>query len=508
MGRLPFDPDRMKAKEAAARRAAQGGAGVPGAGGEAPPMRVSQLAAAVDEALRAGLPRPVRVIGEVSSFTDRTHWYFTLKDAGAVVSCVMFQSAAKRSAFTPAPGQEIVVSGHVEYYAPQGRLTLRVERVEPVGAGALELAYRKLCEELRSLGWFAQERKRPVPTMPRRIGVITSRTGAALQDVLDTARRRAPFVEIGLVDTLVQGPGAAPAIARAISWVSAHAERLGIDTLIVTRGGGSIEDLWAFNDREVAAAIVRCSIPVAAAIGHETDTTIAELVADLRCATPTQAAMRCTPDASALREQVVAGRSRLGAALRSGARRAAGDLESSAKHLARALPARAARSGRLLERLAARLEAHRPSTVYERRRAALHAAAGNLRRAMLRRIESSDTSRTRERLGRAAGEFARRTRERLEAVARELELVGPAGVIARGYSLTLGPDGTPLRSASSVRAGDVLTTRLADGSIDSVVREGRGAPVPGLDRPPQTRPPRRSRSDKSGAPDGPGLFGP
>ncbi len=482
MGRLPFDPARMKASEQAARAerasqadrasqaAASGPMGVGGAAGaEAPPLSVSQLAASIDGALRAGVPRPVRVIGEVSNFTDRTHWYFALKDASAVVSCVMFQFAARKAGFMPQVGHEVVATGQVELYAPQGRLTLRVEKLEPVGAGALELEFRRLCEEIRALGWFDEGRKRALPAMPRRLAVVTSRTGAAIQDVLDTIRRRAPFVEVCLVDTLVQGAQAAPEIARAIDWVSASAGRLGLDTLIVTRGGGSMEDLWAFNERIVAEAIVRCSIPVAAAIGHETDTTIAELVADARCATPTQAAMRCTPDGAALTEQVDAFAQRLAAGLRSSVARARQSALAHARHLATAERERTSRAGRALEQAAARLERHRPAAVYERRRQRLKQAVLELERALRQRLADLDASVLEAKLEMAWRVGAARRTERLISLERGLELVGPASVLARGYSITCGPDGAPIRRAEEVRPGDALTTKLAEGTVNSTV---------------------------------------
>ncbi len=485
VSRLPFDPAKMKAKARAAQ--APPGLYAPDAAGLGPhppapgppttpatltppgAMSVSQLAVAIDGALRAGVPRPVRVIGEVSNFTDRTHWYFALKDPGAVVSCVMFQFAARKAGFTPAVGQEVVATGHVEMYAPQGKLTLRVDKIEPVGAGALELAYRRLCEELKGLGWFDAARKRPLPPMPRRVAVITSRTGAALQDVLDTMRRRAPWVEVMLIDVLVQGAAAAPGVTRAIEWVSASAKRLGIDTLIVTRGGGSMEDLWAFNDRGVAEAIVRCAIPVAAAIGHETDTTIAELVADARCATPTQAAMRCTPDGAALREQVETNGARLAGALKARAVAAGKELAALERHAKSASHGRVLVAARRMEQRAARLERHRPGAVYATRRARVDAATKALRLAVAARVKSHNADVLAERLRGAGAVLLSKQREHLDGLARQLALVGPESVLSRGYSITFGPDGAAIRKAEAVKPGQAISTKLADGTIHSVV---------------------------------------
>lgn len=470
------------------------------------PLTVAQLAGLVEQAV-AKLPRALRVVGEVSNFTDRTHWYFSLKDAEAVVSCVMFQSAARRAGFTPAVGQQVVVTGSCEFYRPQGRLTFRVEAIEPVGAGALELALRKLIEECRALGWLDVSRKRELPSFPRGIAVVTSRTGAALQDVLDTVRRRCPGIPVSLVDTIVQGPEAAPRVAAAIRWVSANAARLGIDVLIVTRGGGSMEDLWAFNDRAVAEAIVGCSVPVAAAIGHESDTTLAELVADERCATPTQAAMRCTPDRAELLEQVDALADRLRQSVQAEARRLRERAVSVGRHLVLSARQRVADAARRLDRGSARLESHKPAAVYERRRARLAEAERLLHKAVARRLAAIDLAAPARDLDAALVAATKSAGARLTLAQRTLELIGPQSVLARGYSVTFGPDGQVLRSAAGVHAGQPLTTRLADGRVESIVRgEGVADPVPEATPMPAARPVRvRRRGPRRD--DGPGLFG-
>ncbi|MGQ0628438.1 MAG: exodeoxyribonuclease VII large subunit [Phycisphaerales bacterium] len=460
MSRLPFDGGRTAAKKALGDQPTTSGGN----------LSVTQLATLVAQTVSERVPRPLRVIGEVSNFTDRTHWYFNLKDAGSAISCVMFQSAARKAGFTPAVGQEVVVTGFVDYYVPQGKLTFRVDHIDPVGAGALELAFRKLCDELRALGWFDPSTKRPLPVFPRRVAVITSRTGAALQDVLDTARRRAPFVEIMLLDTLVQGPGAAPGVARAIGWLSANAARLAVDALIVTRGGGSMEDLWAFNDRAVAEAIRACTIPVAAAIGHETDTTIAELVADLRCATPTQAAMRATPDRAALVEQTEAGAARLTVALCGGFQRSGAALVSSSRQLASGARNTLLSTARRLDALAARVEAHRPVALYERRQASIMAAAVRLRAAMQQQLANIDPDELGGRLVDAGVRALRSRQERLSAAARALELVGPASVLARGFSVTFDSAGRIIRRAQDAQPGEAIVTKVAEGTINSVVR--------------------------------------
>lgn len=487
MSRLPFDPAKMaRARQASREEAVQTAEAA---------LTVSQLAARIDTALKTGFPAAVRFVGEVSGFRDRTHWYFDLKDAGAVVNCVMFQSAARKMPFTPQNGQQVLARGRVEFYSPGGKVSILLDKIEAVGAGALELAYRALCEELRGLGWFAPERKRPIPAFPRRIAVVTSRTGAALQDVLVTMRKRCPAVGVLVVDCRVQGAAAAPEVAQAIRYLSDHAGGLGIDAILVTRGGGSMEDLWAFNDRAVAQAIVTCAVPVVAAIGHETDTTIAELAADERCATPTQAAMRLTPDRVALSRQTdsILGRLRLlierhAAIDRRRLASAAGrpifvsparvldgprdGLDSLARRLASGEARRALLARSAMERLATRLERHRPAAVHGRLLARLSAAGASLQAAGRRLADHSPINSITVSLTRGAATAIRAKRTTVEALERQLIAVGPLQVLERGYSVTLTAGGGVVRSPSDAGPGAKLITRLAEGTIDSVVSGG------------------------------------
>lgn len=500
-GRLPFDPEKM-----AARRGAAGQRDPTAPPSRAPDtISVSELAARIDAALKTSLPARLKVVGEISGFTERTHWYFQLKDAGAVVGAVCFASSARKHAFTPADGQEVVASGRIDYYAPSGRVSLIVDKLEPVGVGALEIKFRALCDELRSLGWFHEERKRPMPAFPRTIAVVTSRSGAAVQDVIDTARRRCPAVRLMIVDVRVQGALAAPEVAAAVRALSRHHESLGVDAVLVTRGGGSMEDLWAFNEREVAQAIVQSAVPVVAAIGHESDTTIAELVADLRCATPTQAAMRLVPDRAALHEQVDALSRRLRDGLRGELRyrreRLAGiarepvfarptrvvevqrgQLEALGQRLGHAQHRRLAGARRVLDGLAVRLERQRPGVAQARRAARLDHAEG--------------------RLARAARVLIARARERVGSLERELDAVGPAQVLARGYSITLNERGDPVRTVGDAPAGTAITTRVSDGTFGSVVG-GAGRTDDVVKRPAPRRPRRGTPPD----PDQMDLFG-
>jgi exodeoxyribonuclease VII large subunit len=519
-GRLPFDPSRVRgASKAEAAKEADA------------PLTVSQLASSIDAALRSGLPAKVRVRGEVSGFRDRTHWYFDLKDGSAVVNAVMFASAARRAPVRIENGVEVVATGRVEFYAPGGKVSLIVDRVEPVGRGALEAKLKALIEELRGLGWLDEERKRALPVFPRAVAVITSRTGAALQDVIDTARRRCCAVGLVVVDARVQGEGAAPEVAGAIRWVNEHRAELGVDAILVTRGGGSMEDLWAFNERIVAEAIVKSALPVVAAIGHETDTTVAELVADCRCATPTQAAMRLTPDREALERQLDSLWRRAGARVRerlSGeARRVQalgtrpvladpvrivtiqrGQLDGLGRRVRSAAGVRVAAASRRVGDLAVRLERARPTSVQARRAARVDELAARLRRVGRRAV----AGRTRE-LPEMARDLAASGRrlialedERLAGLERELRAVGPQAVLARGFSVTTGPDGRAVRSVGDVAAGERVRTRVADGAFESVVGDGErvssGEKVSDSSAPPPPPTPRRrSRRGGSKGPD-------
>lgn len=302
MSMLPFDPERAIGSRFSGSTSDQDN-NKPNESDKAT-YTVEQVVLLINNVLADNLPRKIRVVGEISNLSQRGHWYFSLKDESAILRCIAWQSKTRGFNFDPQDGMEVVATGSIQHYGPQGQTQLYVDKLEPVGAGALELKFRALCEELKALGYFNIENKKTLPTFSQSIAVITSAKGAALQDVLNTAKRRCPAVNIITVDVLVQGDAAAPSIVQGLKTVVSNQHRLGIDAVILTRGGGSIEDLWAFNERIVADTIYNYPIPIVAAIGHETDTTIAELVADQRCATPTQAAMVLIPDRIELTTQV------------------------------------------------------------------------------------------------------------------------------------------------------------------------------------------------------------
>jgi exodeoxyribonuclease VII large subunit len=444
------------------------------------PLSVAGLLGAIKAAVNANLPGKVRVVGEISNLSDRNHWFFSLKDGQAVIRCVMFASAAKAVGFKARDGVEVIATGRVDVYPAQGSVQLYVDKLEPVGQGALEQRLRELINELKGEGYFDPEHKLPLPSMPTRIAVVTSRSAAALQDVIDTASRRWPGCELVLVDVRVQGDAAAPQIAEAIERLSKHGEHLGIDAIILTRGGGSIEDLWAFNERIVADAIWNCTLPVVAAIGHETDVTVAELVADHRCATPTQAAMTLVPDKAMLQRQVDQSADRLMLSLKRRAQHERQRLRGAERHPAMSRPERMVTQARQsLDRLSHRLDRALPAII------SLHAP----------KLESLSRA-----LPQAITRRVSRDRESLEALARELDAVGPASVLGRGYTYTLGPKGELLRSAEAASAAGRLTTVFPDGKVASQVQGTTTEPAQPAPKP---KPRRRSRRKP---PPGPGLF--
>jgi len=552
MARLPFDPKKTRAaqqsdappasgapSDAAAGSSASGadgGESAPAADASQPagsgndtqiakqpdrPLRVSEVTGRIKAALGDHFPRKIRVAGEVLNFSDRAHWFFSLTDDQATLRCVCFAPNARKVGFQLADGMEVVATGRVDFYDQQGHVQLYVDKLEPVGQGALELKLRQLIDELRERGYFAPERKRSLPAVPRRLAVVTSRSAAALQDVINTARRRWPGCELLLYDVRVQGADAAPMIARAIDKLSQHHDTLAIDGVILTRGGGSIEDLWAFNERSVADALFRCSIPTVAAIGHETDTTVAELVADRRCATPTQAAMTLVPDRASLQHQLdqladrltsvthrllERGRHRLMLAARHAlfrqpaqlAMQARRRLQDDARRLDRALPQRLTPAKKQLRDLETRWRQVLPRRL-QPARDRLERVEARLRRSMPRRLVSD--------------------KQRLDAAARHLEAVGPANVLKRGYSYTLDESGALITRATHAPPGRVITTVLQDGRVRSRVEANDGeandrAPKPTRSRDTESRKPSEGssasskRSTRRDQPSQGGLFDP
>ena len=367
----------------------------------------------------------ILIRGEVSNFKryPSGHCYFTLKDAGASMKCVMFNGYARNLRFTPENGMQVIAGGSVSVYERDGAYQLYVNSLTPEGAGALALAFEQLREKLYAEGLFDEAHKQPLPRFPKQIGIVTSSAGAVLRDIHKVAKRRWPNVQLILHPVLVQGTEAAGQIAGAIHFFN---EKYPVDVLIVGRGGGSAEDLWAFNEEPVVRAIYASRIPIISAVGHETDTTLADFVSDRRAATPSQAAEFAVPDAAEL-NQYVAG---LLARLHAGRRRATEQQRS---------------------RLRALTE--RP---WRRNPTLLLASA------------AQRTDRATERLHRAAKDARTDARHRLELLLKRLELLNPVQILYRGFS-TVEKDGKAVSRAKELKVGDHLKITFADGKVSAVV---------------------------------------
>lgn len=396
-------------------------------GAAARPLSVAQLTALVKDVLESSFPR-VWVTGEISNFSrpQSGHCYFTLKDESAQVRAVLWRPVAQRVRVPLRDGLQVVCQGELEVYAPRGSYQLVVRHLEPAGLGAMELALRKLRERLAAEGLFARERKRPLPPFPRRVAFVTSPTGAAIRDFLEVLRRRWRGADVLVVPVRVQGDAAAAEIVEGLR--RAGQVRPAVDVIVVGRGGGSLEDLWCFNDERVVRAIHAAPVPVVSAVGHEIDVTLADLVADVRALTPSEAAERVVPSEDAVRSLLADRRQRLAAALR-----------------ARAETARAR-----LDALASRRPFRRP---FERLRE------------WTQRLDES-----RARMDRATGHTLAARRQILATLAGRLDALSPLGVLARGYSLTQRADnGRLLRAAGEVQPGERIVTRLGRGRVSSTV---------------------------------------
>jgi len=430
----------------------------------APPiLTVTALNQQVARLLERTFPL-VWIGGEISNFTRASsgHWYFTLKDDAAQVRAVMFRGRAQYAGFTPREGDKVEVRALVTLYGARGDYQINVEAIRRAGVGALYEAFMRLKDKLGAEGLFDETRKRALPLFTRTVGIVTSPQAAALRDVLTALKRRVPHVRIVLYPAPVQGQLAAQKIAEAIA-VASH--RRDVDVLIVCRGGGSIEDLWSFNEEAVARAIAACSMPVISGVGHETDFTIADFAADLRAATPTAAAeLAATPradwlaslqtDADDLRRAMERFLSDANQGLDNLSRRLLSPssqiahqrlkLLGMASSLTHAVRAPVNRHGVLLAQLQQRWARHRPDW-----------------HALRTRLESD-----RRHLTASVGNGVRARREALNALAAQLELLNPQRTLERGYAIVTNAKGKVLRAPGQIKARDVLHIRLAEGSAE------------------------------------------
>ncbi len=416
---------------------------------------VGALCHAVADALDARF-NPVTVQGEISGFSRAAsgHCYFALKDASGQLRCAMFRRAASLVDFTPRDGDQVEVRGRLAVYEPRGDLQLVVESLARAGQGALFEQFLQRKAKLEAEGLFDPARKRPLPAMPRAVGVVTSLGAAALHDVVTALRRRVPHIPVVLAPAAVQGAGAPAELVRALQslWTSPQP----VDVILLVRGGGSIEDLWAFNDETLARTIARSPVPVVCGVGHETDFTIADFCADLRAPTPTAAAELV----SAPRDVWL------------------GALDLIEGRLQDAVGGRLDLLGQRLDLAAGRLG--RPSSAVLRQQLRLGREAQRLRYAVAAQHQRlAQHARTTQQGWPALWQGGvRRHREHLDRLSDRLRLLDPAQVLQRGYAWLLDARGRAVTSSSDITAGDALTARLADGSLDLNVTAVNTAPPP------------------------------
>lgn len=428
--------------------------------GESPILSVSDLNRLARLTLERGLTQ-VWVAGEISNLTRAAsgHWYFTLKDSQAAVRCAMFRNRNQLLDWVPQNGLRVEVRAQATLYEPRGEFQLSVEAMRRAGLGALYEAYARLKERLEREGMFDAARKRPLPTYPRRIGIVTSPKAAALRDVLTTLARRWPLASIVLYPSPLQGDGAAERIAAALRTASERGE---CEVLLLVRGGGGIEDLWAFNEEAVARAIAACPIPVVSGIGHETDYTIADFVADRRAPTPTGAAQLATPDAVELRQHLRHLAQRLTLAqqrrLHSLAQRVDG-LVQRLRHPAERL----AHRRRHLSQLARRLALAQAGRLRLARQEVTHLQA-RLHRAVPRPDQlKAKVHELGGRLARATLNLRQQKANRLATLAAHLAHLNPAAVLERGYSIVRRADGSIVRDSRALTLDEAVELTLARG---------------------------------------------
>ena len=410
------------------------------------------------------------VSGELSSFARPSsgHWYFTLKDNDAQVRCAMFANANRRARMQPANGQQVLLRGRVSLYEGRGEFQIIVEHMEPAGEGALRAAFDALKRQLDAEGLFDTARKRPLPALPKHVVVVTSPTGAALTDILSVWRRRFPALNVTLVPTAVQGADAEQDILEAL----ARAQDLSPDVVLLTRGGGSMEDLWVFNAESIARSIAAIRIPVVSAVGHEIDVSIADFVADLRAPTPSAAAELIAPDGAELQQVLLGQLNRLGLVLRSDLQQRKLRLEKNTAGLVN--PQRyclqaAQRVDDLTARLTRSMDSHlaTPAVALEETRKRLHAQRPDrLVVALGKRLGN-----TKLQLIHSAHRALEQKQNKLGAAARILESLSPLPTLARGYTVVRSASGTVLSSTTDLAAGHEILGQMQDGAFTATITD-------------------------------------
>ncbi len=412
----------------------------------------------------------VSVTGELSTLSRPSsgHWYFTLKDERAQIRCAFFRNRNMRVNFQPQPGQQVVVRGKVSLYEGRGDYQLIVEHMQPAGAGALAAAFEALKAELQAAGWFDPALKKPLPPAIEHIAIITSPTGAALQDIVAVLNRRWPAMKVTLLPVLVQGEQAAGQIQRAIAQANqlARSASHDFDLILLTRGGGSLEDLWPFNERVVAEAIYQSELPVVSAVGHEVDFSIADFVADLRAATPSAAAELLSPDQSEINSKVQLLRGRLVRAQRRRLQHQREQLQQLNRRI-RDPRSRLREQAQRLDELEMRLRRQWQSSQRQR----LARLAGLQQQMLLLSPDRQHATRLnaltqlQARLQRSVQEQMRRRAQQLQALQSQLRQLGPEQTLSRGYAIVLDQQGRAVRRAADLQQGQRLRGRFAEGQV-------------------------------------------
>jgi len=415
----------------------------------------------------------VWLVGELSNLSMPVsgHWYFTLKDSRAQVKCAMFRGNNRRVTFKPANGTQVLVKARLSLYEPRGDYQLIIESMQPEGDGRLQQQFEQLKMSLAAEGLFAQSLKKPLPEQPKRVGIVTSKTGAALHDILNVLQRRDPSLPVVIYPTMVQGEGAAISIAQAIGRANARHE---CDVLIVGRGGGSLEDLWSFNEEIVARTIAASQIPIVSAVGHEVDVTIADFVADIRAPTPSAAAELISRDMTHQTQKISQKTQQLHHAIRHYLTGRQARIVNLQHRLDRQHPqVRLNQQQQYLDELSSRMEramrqllsSHQQHINRADYKLALHSPAQMLKQ------QSNQLEKTQHRLLDAMDRRLLNASHKLAMAAEKLETVSPLATLGRGYSITRNDKGKVIRRADQVKAGDTLHTKVADGEIRSVVSD-------------------------------------
>ncbi|MCD4830220.1 MAG: exodeoxyribonuclease VII large subunit [Anaerohalosphaeraceae bacterium] len=432
---------------------------------------VSQVNTLIKTALENSLPGRLTIAAEISGFKSHRsgHCYFDLKDENSVMPAVMWKSAAGKLKFAPDNGLAVLAKGYVDVYPPQGKYQFYVESMKPAGIGELQLAFEQMREKLKAEGLFDDAHKRPLPKYPQRIGILTSESGAALHDITDSIFNRWPIAKLYLYPVPVQGAGASKKIASAISEINKRNKNLKLDLLIVGRGGGSMEDLWAFNEEPVARAIFASKIPIISAVGHEVDVTIADLVADERASTPTKAGVIAVPDIDEIFERINAVANRLSADVRSRLGMAAGNLETILASAAFRNPLYIVNSKtQIVDELEGRLNsvAKQAGQYAERLIQSFYEKLLRIEPSRLISQKKISLNNLRSRMESGYSGNMSALKLQLESQAGRLSGLNPKNVLDRGYSITRNSrTGALVKNSADIDIDDILITELKDNNL-------------------------------------------